>query len=126
MNYNRVLPRDLFNEAKLLKNLGRLILDVEDHMDPVSCLLISRITTKNFIIRQDQSDGSIYELTTYFRHQTTGAKFHFSTGLNCRYRWGLIATDSSGDTAFVFKDPDGLIPKYSKEFTTLLSELSKD
>lgn len=31
-NYYRVLPRDLFNEAKLLKCIGRLALLVEDHM----------------------------------------------------------------------------------------------
>jgi hypothetical protein len=35
INYNRVLPRDLFNEAKLLKCIGRLILLIEDNMTPV-------------------------------------------------------------------------------------------
>lgn len=30
INYQRVCPRDLFNEAKLLKNLGRLVVLIHD------------------------------------------------------------------------------------------------
>lgn len=33
--YTRVLPRDLFNEAKLLKCMGRLCLLIEDGTTPV-------------------------------------------------------------------------------------------
>jgi hypothetical protein len=33
-NYTRVLPRDLFNEAKLLKCIGRLILLIHDGLTP--------------------------------------------------------------------------------------------
>lgn len=33
--YGRVLPRDLFNEAKLLKCMGRLCLLIEDNMTPI-------------------------------------------------------------------------------------------
>jgi hypothetical protein len=29
-NYGRVLPRDLFNEAKLLKCIGKLVLNIHD------------------------------------------------------------------------------------------------
>lgn len=35
MNYIRVLPRDLFNEAKLLKCVGRLVLLIEDRLAPL-------------------------------------------------------------------------------------------
>lgn len=34
INYSRVLPRDLFNEAKLLKSLGRLCLLILDRLTP--------------------------------------------------------------------------------------------
>lgn len=34
MLYYRVLPRDLFNEAKLLKCIGHLVLKIHDHMAP--------------------------------------------------------------------------------------------
>lgn len=33
-NYRRVIPRDLFNESKLLKCLGRLILLIHDNQAP--------------------------------------------------------------------------------------------
>lgn len=34
ITYERVLPRDLFNEAKLLKCMGRLILLIHDNLTP--------------------------------------------------------------------------------------------
>lgn len=34
-NYTRVLPRDLFNEAKLLKCIGRLTLLIHDKIAPI-------------------------------------------------------------------------------------------
>ena len=34
MSYQRVLPRDLFNEAKLLKCMGRLLLLMHDEQTP--------------------------------------------------------------------------------------------
>jgi hypothetical protein len=34
-NYQRVIPRDLFNEAKLLKCMGRLVLKIHDNNVPV-------------------------------------------------------------------------------------------
>ena len=34
-NYTRVIPRDLFNEAKLLKCIGRLCLLIHDNNTPV-------------------------------------------------------------------------------------------
>lgn len=35
--YNRVLPRDLFNEAKLLKCIGHLIIMIQENREPASC-----------------------------------------------------------------------------------------
>lgn len=34
MKYKRVIPRDLFNEAKLLKCMGHLALKVHEHLCP--------------------------------------------------------------------------------------------
>lgn len=36
-NYMRVIPRDLFNEAKLLKCIGQLVLKIHDRQTP--CLM---------------------------------------------------------------------------------------
>lgn len=54
-NYQRVIPRDLFNEADLLKCLGRLYLLTEYR--PSVRLLHSGSA---FNIMQNESDGSIY------------------------------------------------------------------
>lgn len=61
MEYNRVLPRDLFNESKLLKCLGRLILIVEDttKIEGLSYIL-EQYESKGFIIKQSISDGNLY------------------------------------------------------------------
>lgn len=61
MSYRRVIPRDLFNEAKLLKCLeqlylmsertgGLLVVEFPHEGDP----------TKDFAIEQDPGDGSIF------------------------------------------------------------------
>lgn len=57
MTYKRVIPRDLFNEASLLKMLGVLYLRTEGdervelrHLD---------VAHPEFVIEQDQADGSI-------------------------------------------------------------------
>jgi len=34
INYNRVIPRDLFNESKLLKCIGKLTLLIHDNLAP--------------------------------------------------------------------------------------------
>lgn len=56
MSYQRVIPRDLFNEADLLKCLGRLYILTEGHIPKVRILH----TGNAFNIVQDSCDGSIY------------------------------------------------------------------
>jgi len=62
ITYKRVLPRDLFNESKLLKVLGYLTMWIDegfDCMDGVS-YVYDTSQTDNFICGQDQSDGSFF------------------------------------------------------------------
>ncbi len=54
-SYKRVLPRDLFNEASLLKCLGRVSLLIEDGMAP-SGMRLEHTGQNGFEI--DQSPGS--------------------------------------------------------------------
>ena len=56
-NYTRVLPGDLFNEAKLLKCIGRLVLLIEDRESITG--LTFQFDDAPFNIVQDPSDGSI-------------------------------------------------------------------
>jgi hypothetical protein len=64
MSYDRVIPRDLFNEAKLLKCLGQLSLLIHDGLsiDPTWALVLTHNAehSPGFRIVQDSSDGSIY------------------------------------------------------------------
>jgi len=69
MSYQREIPRDLFNEAKLLKCLGLLSLKVHDgELPPFVEIRLYQDPQRDeygepdlgFDIRQDPSDGSIY------------------------------------------------------------------
>jgi len=57
MSYHRVIPRDLFNESKLLKCLGRLALLVNDGM--AGSLQID-FDGESFDIRREDSSGGLY------------------------------------------------------------------
>lgn len=57
MSYHRVVPRDLFNEASLLKCLGRLALMIEDQ---VVAGLGYEYDGTPFQIEQNPSNGAIY------------------------------------------------------------------
>lgn len=50
INYVRVIPRDLFNEAKLLKCIGRLILLIHDNVTPVKMSFIEKTEGEPFTI----------------------------------------------------------------------------
>lgn len=68
MSYTRVIPRDLFNESKLLKCLGQLALLIHDGVGIPNGLKLEYSHFENddgrleegFRIEQDESDGALY------------------------------------------------------------------
>lgn len=85
MSYFRVLPRDLFNEANLLKCLGQLALIAHDRGRPDQ---ISVITSGGaFNIAQREEDGSIYcaNVQIIIRNR----RFEHRRPLNSREPWPL-------------------------------------
>lgn len=60
VTYRRVLPRDLFNESKLLKVAGKLVCLIEDRVITNVTYEHNTTFTENFIVGQDQSDGAFY------------------------------------------------------------------
>ena len=80
-NYKRVTPRDLFNEAKLLKCIGRISLFILENQ--IKGLNYEHTTDDNegFTIVQDKSDGSISIWNIHFS-DAQGEPVYFSTGLN--------------------------------------------
>jgi len=63
MSYSRVIPRDFFNEAKLLKCMGQLSLAILDGMTPEGITITVEETGEPFQIELDD-DGYLY-LTNY-------------------------------------------------------------
>jgi len=84
--YKREAPRDLFNEANLLKCVGHVSLYLHDHpIDKV--LFIHDRTDDGYEIGQDYSDGSIY--ITNFRFSVRGRWYRLYRPLNSREPWPL-------------------------------------
>lgn len=59
-NYMRVIPRDFFNEAKLLKCMGQLSLKIHDFQLPVGVDISIFESNQPFNIRQLEADGGLF------------------------------------------------------------------
>jgi len=117
MTYRRVIPRDLFNEANLLKCYGQLYIAMERL---AGCEARFRNEdVPRFEIMQRESDGAIfvYNLPLEIgRHSYT-----LTRPLNSRRPWPLYAErdgDDSFDPIAVFDDQGELTP----EMRALLGE----
>jgi len=89
MNYERVIPRDLFNEASLLKCVGRLWIETEKYRS-----VTFFHDGKAFDIRQDQGDGSIYiDNVRVFIDDISYSAFR---PLNSREPWPLTLVQDTG------------------------------
>lgn len=99
--YKRVLPRDLFNEAKLLKCLGRLCLLIEDDMCKLEYDHDDEFA-EGFVIGQLQECGGIYPLNLRF-YTPAGDEFVCNSPLNSRRAYSLVFT-YKGEECYVFDD----------------------
>jgi hypothetical protein len=90
MNYMRVIPRDLFNEAKLLKCLGQISLLVHD--GKIQGLSIEHEhEMSGFVIEQNGDDGSIYVTNLHF-FDDQGEPVEFHHPLNAKGNYPMIMT----------------------------------
>lgn len=106
MAYVRVLPRDLFNEADLLKCIGRLWIE----LDRIGCTK-ARIVEEDlpsFVVDQDDSDGSIYVSNLTF--EVDGVAHRLRRPLNARGSHPLVdmGPDDDFDPIRVFDDDGSL------------------
>jgi len=120
MSYIRVIPRDLFNEADLLKCLGRLwiLLDETRGHDATVGDASGEHDGTAFDIVQDESDGSIYVANVPFR--IGRSEYTLFRPLNARSPWPLYIHHNFNDIR-VF-DEDG---KLSGQFQALIMGLAK-
>lgn len=88
--YIRVIHRDVFNEANLLKCLGALYIALETAGDHKAQFDVEDVD--RFGIFQNPDDGSIYVGNLPF--SIHGRRFHLSRPLNSREPYPLYATES--------------------------------
>ena len=86
MSYYRVIPRDLFNESKLLKCMGKIALLVEDGMIP-GLTIDEYPEDAGFQVEQGIS-GEIFIANLIFTDKQ-GEEVFFYTPLNSKEAWPL-------------------------------------
>lgn len=104
----RVLPRDAFNDANLLKCIGQLTMLIEDGAHEVSGLRFE-YDGEPFDIRQDASDGSTYVANLSFylgRHLVLMRR-----PLNSRDAWPLLMIHN-GEEYYVFSEQGAIMPAF--------------
>lgn len=110
MSYKREIPRDLFNEAKLLKQLGKIELIV-NHTGPNEIGLKTEWDREAFDIRQDPGDGSIY--CTNFKLFLDEVEIELYNPLNAREDWPLMAR-YKGEDYYMFDGDGKIMPNFGK------------
>ena len=110
MSYLRVLPRDLFNEANLLKCLGQLWLLTE--REPNFHCVTGPVG--GFDIRQHEGSGAIYVQNIAFA-RSDGLPVYLFRPLNSWEPWPLYLSDHRDLEISVF-DEIGQLSAEMKEF----------
>lgn len=109
MSYQRVIPRDLFNEASLLKCYGRLYI-LSETTPGLKVETAFDYDDDSFNVEQDPSDGAIYLTNVYVSAAGVGLKLR--RPLNSRSAWPLVVVDSDDEAADVFTDAGDLTPEF--------------
>lgn len=115
MSYLRVVPRDLFNEAKLLKCLGKLSLNILDSVQGVAPYLeeVFQNHDLGFAIVQNEHDGSLSSATyNVYLKSDLDNPIHLYTPLNCKEPWPLMYELDADVVNQVFNDEGN----FTKEF----------
>jgi hypothetical protein len=93
MSYLREIPRDLFNEANLLKCLGQVYLRLEDLGKEAKLIHIAE--RDRFHVLQDASDGGLWVANVYLRHRLRS--WVMKRPLNSRHAWPLYVHEAGPD-----------------------------
>lgn len=112
-NYQRVIPRDLFNESMLLKSLGRLSLLIHDNQLP-SRLSIDTDGGPFKIVQDESGQLTVENITLMYGNEM----LDFHTPLNSRVNYPLYV-EYEYEEVEVFDDKGGI----TKEFLEFLEEL---
>jgi len=103
--YRRVMPRDLFNESKLLKCLGQLALLI--HRGQLPQLEMTHLKPlAGFVIHQCPGSGDLYCVNMQYR--LGGAWVEFRSGCNSQEPYPLLLVLPDESELEVF-NPDGTL-----------------
>lgn len=113
MPFRREIPRDLFNDANLLKCYGQIYIALETAQAPDAELEHDGAA---FDIQRDDGDGSTWvgNVTLKVRRKPV----RLFRPANSKYRWPLYFFDNEGDEVEVFAD-DGT---FSQEMLNFLRQ----
>lgn len=112
-NYTRVIPRDLFNESKLLKCLGQLSLLIHDGCRYPLTLRMTQ-ASRGFIIHQNPDTGGLFCVNLHLEFAGVIIPLHSVYNSKDAYPLLFILNDYSEEAVF---DDAG---KFSDEFTSYL------
>lgn len=110
MSYTRVIPRDLFNEANLLKCVGRFWIETERFQSTEhapSCVDVEH-DGGPFAIEQDE-DGAL--TVSNVQVSIHGRRCRLWRPLNSRRSWPLYLQRGDEDSLDVFTDSGELSPE---------------
>ncbi len=117
MSYQRVIPRDLFNESKLLKCLGQLSLLLHDEVDIRWPLRLLHEPSDGFFIDQRPSDGALYcsNLILFLEYEDRDTEIIDLVSLyNNKDPYPLMFDDGGGNEERVFDDEGQLSYEFVK------------
>ncbi len=116
--YPRVLPRDLFNEAKLLKCMGQLSLKIHDGLRWPLKLEMTSHENFGFVVRQNPDDGGLF--VTNLTLSLNGFKVRVESVYNSKQPYPLVFYDEHLGVGCVFNDDGSL----AEEFEAYLDRLA--
>lgn len=117
MSYNRVIPRDLFNEADLLKCAGRIYINLET----AGLENVELVHEDNaFDIQQDENSGDTYISNVYLMINDNPCLLW--RPLNSRDPWPVYLLNEDEEQVPVF-NKDG---SFSQEFIDFVSPAPTD
>ncbi len=118
MSYLRVIPRDLFNEAKLLKCLGQLALIIHDGVRAPRGLSLEHENPEDgFQIEQNESSGVLY--CENLSCASNGRGIELSIPYNSKEAYPLRFWTGDDTEGYVFDDTGALADEFREALNAL-------
>lgn len=87
-NYHRVIPRDFFNESKLLKCMGRLALLIHENKLPEGINIVIEESGEPFDIKQNNLLEIIF--ISNYKIKINDEYYEFGTTINSKDNYPLL------------------------------------